>query len=156
MGLLSFFAIIGGTVAVCAEVIGLQDLPAGLSITWLLMVPTTTVAEPIALELRREGSSNVYIDVQIFTAFMYFGAALCLWLVRAWKVGEIEELARLKLEKGAKREEVARAEKDAEAGVVVGAENGRESVDKSQAAELKGKSWKGRDLVRRLWAIKRV
>ena len=107
MGLLTFFAIVGGALAgtfwctiapVGVEVVGLKDLPAALSMTWVLMVLPTTVAEPIALELRKVGSRNVYIDAQVFTALMYLGGALCLWVLRGWKVGEIEELDRRRLE----------------------------------------------------------
>ncbi|KAJ4503869.1 hypothetical protein HRR83_008677 [Exophiala dermatitidis] len=100
MGLLCFFAIVGGSLAgtfwttiapVAAEILGLQDLPAGLSLTWLLMVPPTTFAEPIALELRRQtGHSWIYLPPQIFTALTYFAAALCLWFARGWKVGEMQ------------------------------------------------------------------
>jgi MFS family permease len=103
MGVLCFFAVIVGTVAgtfwttvapVCAEVIGLQDLPSGLSITWVLLVPPTTVAEVIGLLLRDENrKNNIYLNAQIFTGFMYMGGALCLWLLRGWKVGEIEQKA---------------------------------------------------------------
>ncbi|RAL01011.1 MCT family MFS transporter [Aspergillus ibericus CBS 121593] len=95
MGVVSFFAILVGTVAgtywatvtpVLAEIIGLRDLPSGLSITWLVLVPPTTVSEAIALVLRDNGS---YLKVQIFTGFMYIGGAVCLWLVRGWKIGEL-------------------------------------------------------------------
>ncbi|KKK18844.1 hypothetical protein P175DRAFT_0535272 [Aspergillus ochraceoroseus IBT 24754] len=106
MGLVSFFAVLVGTVAgtywatvtpVLAEIIGLRDLPSGLSITWLLLVAPTTVAEPIALVLRDNNSKDkIYLHVQIFTGLMYVAASLCLWLVRGWKVGED---ARLELEK---------------------------------------------------------
>lgn len=76
-----------------AEVIGLRHLPAGLSLTWLIMVPPTTFAEPIALELRHSRAKHwKYLAPELFTAFMYIGAAGCLWLVRGWKVGELEEI----------------------------------------------------------------
>jgi MFS family permease len=98
MGLVSFFAVLVGTVAgtywatvapVLAEIIDLKDLPGGLSITWLVLVPPTTVAEPIALLLRNnKAEDHVYLHVQIFTGLMYIAAAACLWLVRGWKVGE--------------------------------------------------------------------
>ena len=100
-GLTIFFAIVGGALAgtfwttiapVGAEVIGLKNLPSGLSWTWVLMVPPTTFAEPIALKLRRPGTSLAYIDTQIFTALMYVGGALCLWILKGWKVGELEEM----------------------------------------------------------------
>ncbi|KIW67847.1 hypothetical protein PV04_07069 [Phialophora macrospora] len=100
MGLLCFFAVVGGATAgvywatiapVAAEVLGLQDLPAGLSWTWLLIVPPTTTAEAIALELRRKNTlSWIYLPPQLFTAFMYIGATLCLWVVRGWKVGDMQ------------------------------------------------------------------
>ncbi|TKA66920.1 hypothetical protein B0A49_08472, partial [Cryomyces minteri] len=59
-GVLVFYALIGGTVAgtfwttiapVTAEVVGLQNVPAALSITWLALVLPTTFSEPIALEI---------------------------------------------------------------------------------------------------------
>ena len=50
------------------------------------------VSEPIALELRQQ-TSNIYLHAQIYTGFMYVAAALCMWLLRAWKIGEIEEIA---------------------------------------------------------------
>ncbi|KAJ5532559.1 hypothetical protein N7494_009111 [Penicillium frequentans] len=101
MGVVCFFAVLVGTVSgtywatvspVLAEIIGLRDLPSGLSITWLWLVAPCTVSEVIALELRRptaDGGTS-YLHVQIFTGFMYIAASLCLWLVRGWKVGELE------------------------------------------------------------------
>lgn len=50
------------------------------------------VSEPIALNLR-ENSENIYLYAQIFAAFMYVGAASCIWLLRAWKVGQLERIA---------------------------------------------------------------
>lgn len=100
MGLLCFFAIVGGAMAgvfwttiapVAAEVLGLQDLPAGLSLTWFMLVPATTFAEPIALELRHQHAHSwIYLPPQIFTAFMYVASGLSLWVVRGWKVGQLE------------------------------------------------------------------
>ena len=85
---LIFYAIVGGTVAgtywttiapVSAEVVGLQDLPAALSITWLnLVLPDTckelcgpiqpvltsnAVSEPIALEIT--GHTGSYLGAQL-------------------------------------------------------------------------------------------
>ncbi|PGH02206.1 hypothetical protein GX51_04780 [Blastomyces parvus] len=98
MGLLCFFAIIVGTVAgtfwttvvpVCAEVIGLQQLPSGLSIIWVLMVPPTTVAEPIAVVLKDDSKKNrSYLYAQLFAGLTYIVGALCLWVVRGWKIGD--------------------------------------------------------------------
>ncbi|KKY25737.1 putative mfs transporter [Phaeomoniella chlamydospora] len=100
MGLLTFFAIIGGSVAgtfwsvvapVTAEVVGIKDLPSGLSMTWLLMSLPTTFAEVIALQLRKpSGSANQFINAQIFTAIMFIVASVCMWFVRTWKVGDLE------------------------------------------------------------------
>ncbi|KAF9895420.1 hypothetical protein FE257_000326 [Aspergillus nanangensis] len=99
MGVVSFFAVLVGTVAgtywatvtpVLAELIGLRDLPSGLSINWIILVAPTTVSEAIALLLRDHHSKDaIYLRVQIFTGFMYIGGALCLWLVRGWKVREL-------------------------------------------------------------------
>ncbi len=50
------------------------------------------VSEPIALQLR-QATGNIYLHAQIYTGCMYFGAALCMWLLRAWKIGELEALA---------------------------------------------------------------
>ncbi|KAH6719004.1 MFS transporter-like protein [Leptodontidium sp. MPI-SDFR-AT-0119] len=100
-GVLIFFSIIVGTVAgtfwttigpVGAEVVGIKILPSALSIVWLVLVIPCTFSEPIGLEMRQD-SSDIYLHAQLFTGFMYIGAALCMWFLRAWK---IQELARLK------------------------------------------------------------
>ncbi|KAF1956299.1 hypothetical protein CC80DRAFT_504870 [Byssothecium circinans] len=97
-GVLIFFAIVGGCTAgtfwavvgpVTTEVIGLVDLPAALSITWLVLVLPTTFSEAIGLELVSYNHGNYTIAI-IFTGFMYLGGAAVLWLVRAWKIGELE------------------------------------------------------------------
>ena len=36
---------------------------------------------------------DVYLHAQIFAGFMYIGAAICMWFLRAWKVGDIRQLA---------------------------------------------------------------
>lgn len=105
MGVVCFFAVLVGTVSgtywatvspVLVEIIGIRDLPSGLSITWLMLVSPCTVSEAIALQLRSDipGGGTSYLRVQIFTGFMYIGAALCLWVVRGWKVGEVERAQR--------------------------------------------------------------
>lgn len=106
MGLLVFFSIVGGALAgtfwatvpaVAAEVVGLQDLGSALSWTWLIMVPPVTCAEPIALLIRRTGAEDfVYIYAQIFCALSYVCGGLVLWVLRGWKIGELEELDRMK------------------------------------------------------------
>jgi MFS family permease len=157
MGLLSFFAIVGGALSgtfwatiapVGAEIVGLKDLPAALSITWVVMVPPTTVAEAVALELRREGSTNVYIDAQIFVAMMYLAGALCLWLVRGWKVGQLEELERHLQARGVDETALRDTEKKIQEGFPT---PGPVEVD-----VLEKSGWSLKDLVRRMWAKKIV
>jgi MFS family permease len=97
-GVLIFYALVGGVVAptftttvapVATEVVGLQVLPSALSILWLSVVIPSTFAEPIALWLRTDNGTN-FLHAQIFTGFMYMGAAICLWLVRAWKISDLK------------------------------------------------------------------
>ena len=97
-GVLIFFAILVGTVSgtfwtmispVAAEVVGLVELPSALSVTWIALVIPTTFAEAIALALKRK-TGDVYLDAQAFTASMYMCAALCMWLLRGWKIGDLE------------------------------------------------------------------
>ncbi|KAK0104698.1 hypothetical protein ONS95_004971 [Cadophora gregata] len=99
-GVLIFFAIIVGTVAgtfwttigpVGAEVVGIKILNSALSIVWLVLVLPCTFSEPIGLELRQD-SGNIYLHAQLFTGFMYIGAALCMWFLRAWKIQELSRL----------------------------------------------------------------
>ena len=58
----------------------------------LRLINHCQVAEPIALELRQP-TQNIYLHTQIFTGLMYIAAALCMWFLRAWKMGEIEIIA---------------------------------------------------------------
>ncbi|KAJ4413904.1 hypothetical protein N0V82_008259 [Gnomoniopsis sp. IMI 355080] len=101
-GVLVFFAIIGGSVIgsfqsnigpVAAEVVGLQDLPAALSLEWLALVLPCTFSEPIALQIF--GITGNYLGTQIFVGTSYLGAALCMVLLRGWKVGEQNEILRI-------------------------------------------------------------
>jgi predicted MFS family arabinose efflux permease len=103
-GVLIFFAIITGTVSgtfwatvapVGAEVVGIQVVPSALSICWVILVLPCTFAEPIALELRTT-SVNIYRHAQLFTGFMYIGAAICMWFLRVWKINDIEKKAQAK------------------------------------------------------------
>lgn len=46
-----------------------------MSITWLVLVLPATFAEVIGLSLRKpSGGVNGYIDVQVYTGFMYMAA----------------------------------------------------------------------------------
>ncbi|KAL9600113.1 MAG: hypothetical protein Q9219_003369 [cf. Caloplaca sp. 3 TL-2023] len=64
----------------------------GLEGTPFCIVDRLAVAEPIALELRQR-TGNIYLHAQIFTGLMYVAAALCMWFLRAWKIGQIEGMA---------------------------------------------------------------
>jgi len=106
-GVLIFFALIVGTTSgtfwatvapVGAEVVGLQILPSALSIVWLILVLPCTFAEPIGLEMR-SSTGDIYLHAQIFTGFMYVGAAICMWFLRAWKISELERTTRTKEER---------------------------------------------------------
>lgn len=98
-GILIFYALISGPVAatftttvapVGAEIVGLQLLSSALSIFWLSVVIPSTFAEPIALWLRTDNGTNL-MHAQIFVGFMFMAACGCLWLVRAWKISELEK-----------------------------------------------------------------
>ena len=155
IGLLMFFAIVGGGLAgtfwctiaaVGAEVVGLKDLPTALSMTWVLMVPPTTVAEPIALELRKSHGSYIFLNAQIFTAMVYVGGALSLWIVRGWKVGELEDLERRLQAKGMSENDMKAVEQNA-------------VIDDDQVfttSSVHPIGWQPRDLARRMWAWKCV
>lgn len=56
-------------------------------------VDILSVSEPIALEIAER--TGHYLGAQLFTGFMYIIAALCLWFLKAWKLGEIERVAAL-------------------------------------------------------------
>lgn len=101
-GLLVFFALVMGTVAgtffatvspLSAEVVGLGRVPSALNIVWLALVLPCTVSEAIGLEtVNADGGS--YVGASVFTGFMYVGAAFCLWVLRGWKIGEVERTNR--------------------------------------------------------------
>ncbi|KAI0866403.1 major facilitator superfamily domain-containing protein [Xylaria cubensis] len=142
------FALLSGAVAgtmwaavtpVCAEVVGLALIPSALSITWIVLVLPATFAEVIGLSLRTSGTWG-YRDVQLFTGFMYIGAFIFGWILRAWKVWEIEQ-AHLNKEQ---RELAIRDD-----GVVPSAElrrhTSRASTVKEKVLHLRG-----------LWAVQRV
>lgn len=120
-GVLIFYAVIGGTVAgtfwatvapVSAEVVGLKNVPSALNLEWLIIVLPCTFSEPIALEIvDRTGS---YLGTQLFAGFMYMAAAGCMLLLRGWKIGEIDEIARLKGEAASEIDVVGVEEADRE------------------------------------------
>jgi uncharacterized membrane protein len=52
----------------------------------------SAVSEPIGLEIVRFNGGS-YTGAILFTGWMYIAAACVLWLVRTWKIGELEERA---------------------------------------------------------------
>jgi MFS family permease len=102
-GVLIAYALIGGTVTgtfwatigpVAVEVVGLQDLPSALNLEWLVIVLPCTFSEPIALEI--VAGTGDYMGAQLFIGFMYVAAALCILILRGWKIGELNEVERIK------------------------------------------------------------
>lgn len=100
-GVLILYALIGGTVAgtfwataapVAVEVVGLRDLPAALNLEWLVIVLPCTFSQPIALQIA--SSTGGYLGTQLFVAVMYMAAALCVLLLRRWKVDQLNQIAR--------------------------------------------------------------
>jgi hypothetical protein len=53
---------------------------------------TILVSEAIGLEIVAFNHGS-YTGAILFTGFMYIGAAVSLWMVRAWKIGELEKQA---------------------------------------------------------------
>ncbi|KAL7791286.1 major facilitator superfamily domain-containing protein [Trichoderma ceciliae] len=105
-GVLIFYSIICGTVAgtfwtvagpVAAEIVGLQDVPSALNILWFMIVLPCTFSEPIALQI--VAGTGSYLGTQLWTGLMYMAAAICMVLLRGWKIGEMDELARAHHEK---------------------------------------------------------
>ncbi|CAK4032345.1 transporter MCH2 [Lecanosticta acicola] len=96
------FAILGGTVAgtfwatiapVAAEVTGLKHVPSALNLIWLVIVLPVTFSEAIALEI--VNGTGSYLGTQVWVGMMYIAAAICVLFLRGWKIGELEEIARL-------------------------------------------------------------
>lgn len=82
---------------VAAEIVGLRDLPAALSLSWLVLVLPTTFSEPIALEIVQESSAK-YLGAQLFAGLMYIAAALCLLPVRAWKIQQLDNIKEVEVD----------------------------------------------------------
>ncbi|KAI0204987.1 major facilitator superfamily domain-containing protein [Astrocystis sublimbata] len=142
------FALLSGSVAgtiwatvtpICAEVVGLAMIPSALSMTWIVLILPATFAEVIGLSLRTPGTYG-YRDVQLFTGFMYIGAFIFGWVLRAWKVWELEQI-RLKKE----QQELAIREDGVLPSNELRRHTSRASTVKEKALHLKG-----------LWAVQRV
>lgn len=107
--------------------------------TWIILILPATFAEVIGLSLRTPGTWG-YRDVQLFTGFMYIGSFIFGWILRAWKVWELEQ-AQLDKEQ---RELAIRDD-----GVIPSTELRRHA---SRASTVKEKVL----YLRGLWAIQRV
>jgi MFS family permease len=101
-GILAFFAVISGCVGgtfwttigpLTAEVVGLRTVPSALCLVWLAIVPAALLSEPIALQIFT-GTGN-YLGTQLFAGSMFVLAAVCLGILRGWKIGEVNEVARI-------------------------------------------------------------
>ncbi|KAF2436273.1 MFS general substrate transporter [Tothia fuscella] len=90
-GLLLLFALISGAILgvfwmaigpLCAELVGLKELPSLLALNWAAVAGPTTFAEVIALKLRRPNSGRPYLYAQVFAGISYLVASaimLALW-----------------------------------------------------------------------------
>lgn len=93
--LLAFAVLVGtvcgtfwGTVTpVTAEVVGLQRLPSSFGMICLMLVLPTTFAEPIGLQLAH---TSGYITSQVFVGGMFLLGAVSTFLLRGWKINQIE------------------------------------------------------------------
>ena len=72
---------------VTAEVVGLKRLPSSFGVICLALVIPTTFAEPIALEIV---SASGYLSSQIFVGCMFLLAAASTWVLRTWKIDQVE------------------------------------------------------------------
>ncbi|OAP59401.1 hypothetical protein AYL99_06699 [Fonsecaea erecta] len=95
-GVLIAFALMSGCVCgifwntvtpVTAEVVGLKRLPSSFGVICLSLVVPTTFAEPIALEMV---SASGYLSSQIFVGCMFLLAAASTWVLRSWKINQVE------------------------------------------------------------------
>ncbi|KAK1997688.1 MFS general substrate transporter, partial [Colletotrichum falcatum] len=89
----AFSGVLWTTVApVTAEVVGIQLLPSAMSIFWIILVIPATFAEPIGLTIKASGM-DAYLNVQVFTGFMYIAAFSSIWFLRVWKIRQLETIA---------------------------------------------------------------
>lgn len=73
---------------VLVEIMGIENLPSGLSILWVAMAVPCTLSEPIALLIHIETGS--YLGSQLFTGFMFIAGSMCMLLVRRWQINGIK------------------------------------------------------------------
>ncbi|KAI4600218.1 hypothetical protein KJ359_001323 [Pestalotiopsis sp. 9143b] len=145
------FALLAGTCAgviwataapVLAEVVGLQLLPSALSMTWLVLVLPATFAEVIVLEIR----GRSYRGAQLFIGFMYLAAFVFIWLLRAWKVRELDQAH---LESKEQRERAIRDDDDVDLGI-------RREDSRAERASIASKAKEGLSIAKGLFAWRKV
>ncbi|KAI1617096.1 MFS transporter, MCP family, solute carrier family 16, member 10 [Exophiala viscosa] len=72
---------------VTAEVVGLKRLPSSFTVICLVLTLPSTFAEPIALEMV---AASGYLSSQIFVGVMFLLAAASTWILRSWKINQID------------------------------------------------------------------
>ena len=95
------FALTAGTVCgifwstivpVLAEVVGLKDFGTMFGAILFALVVPTTFAEGVAILLVKGSGIGAYLTSQIFVGIMFIIGAASLWILRAWKIGEVERM----------------------------------------------------------------
>ncbi|KAJ9610856.1 hypothetical protein H2200_005633 [Cladophialophora chaetospira] len=95
-GVLIAFALTSGAVCgifwgtitpVLAEAVGMKRLPSSFGVICLALVVPTTFAEPIALEIV---TASGYLTAQVFVGCMFLLAGTSTWLLRMWKLNQVE------------------------------------------------------------------
>ena len=93
-GTLAVFALLVGGVCgifwatitpVLVEVVGLSRLTSTFGVICLSMVLPTTFAEPVAMQVV-DSTNQSFLGAQIFVACAFVTGALCLLLLRSWKI----------------------------------------------------------------------
>ena len=98
----AFAGLMWATIApVTAEIVGIPLLPAALSVAWIILVLPATFSEVIGLSLRSGTGPNSYLPVQLFAGFCFMIAFASGWLLRAWKLHQLEDA--VNVEAGAPR-----------------------------------------------------
>ncbi|KAM0236608.1 hypothetical protein ACHAP5_009294 [Fusarium lateritium] len=69
------------------EVVGIDNIASALTPMWLSLAIPCTFSEAIALAIVENTGS--YLGTQLFTGLMYIAAAICLFLLRGWKIDQI-------------------------------------------------------------------
>ncbi|CAK7203305.1 hypothetical protein SEUCBS139899_006036 [Sporothrix eucalyptigena] len=88
----AFGGLLWATVApVTAEIVGIPLLPSALSVLWIALVAPATCAEVIGLSLRSGTGRDSYLHVQLFAGFCFIAAFISGWLLRAWKLHQLED-----------------------------------------------------------------